>query len=110
MCIYNHFKKSKVPKCPVCGEMIEKNFTKSVRRDPYKQSLVDLIHPEYHEQDLQIIKRCRLLFPDFDIQTIKDELDSSSCKEYIFFFKYRGFLSQKEKETDLRKQAQTQFK
>lgn len=82
MCIYNHFKKSKVPKCPVCGEMIEKNFTKSVRRDPYKQSLVDLIHPEYHEQDLQIIKRCRLLFPDFDIQTIKDELDSSSWDFY----------------------------
>jgi hypothetical protein len=80
MCIYNHFKKNKVPKCPVCGDSIEKNFTKSVRRDPYKQSLVDLIHPEYHEQDLQIIKRCRLLFPDFDIQTIKDELDSSSCK------------------------------
>lgn len=79
MCIYSHFKRSKVPKCPKCDEVIEKNFSKSVQRDPYKQNLVDLIHPEFHKQDQEIIKRCRLLFPDFDIQTIKEELDSN-CK------------------------------
>ena len=78
-CIYQHFKKNKVAKCPRCGEGIEKNFSRSVKRDPYKQSLVDLLYPQFNEQDNQIIKRCRQLFPEIDIQAIKDELDSSQC-------------------------------
>jgi hypothetical protein len=81
-CIYQHFKKSKVAKCPRCGEGIEKNFSRSVKRDPYKQSLVDLLHPKFNEQDNQIIKRCRQLFPEVDIQAIKDELDSSQWDFY----------------------------
>jgi len=81
-CIYQHFKKSKVAKCPRCGEGIEKNFSRSVKRDPYKQSLVDLLYPQFNEQDNQIIKRCRQLFPEIDIQAIKDELDSSQWDFY----------------------------
>jgi hypothetical protein len=92
MCIYNHFKKSKDPRCPTCNELMDKNFSKGVKKDPYKQSLVDIIHPEFHERDTLIIKRCKVLFPDFDIQTIKDELEStSSCKPPFSIFNLPHF-------------------
>lgn len=102
-CIYQHFKKNKVAKCPRCGEGIEKNFSRSVKRDPYKQSLVDLLYPQFNEQDNQIIKRCRQLFPEIDIQAIKDELDSSQCKfciifEFDFYSFLQGTFTQKRRE------------
>jgi len=98
-CIYQNFKKSKVAKCPRCGDIIEK-ISQSVKRDPYKQSLVDLLYPQFNEQDNQIIKRCRQLFPEVDIQAVKDELDSSQCNIFSKNEKViinRGFISKKEK-------------
>jgi len=54
---------------------MDKNFTKSIRKDPYKQSIVDLLYPEFQTKDAIIIKRCKELFPDIEIEAIKDEYD-----------------------------------
>ena len=75
MCIYNYLKRNKANKCPSCGENIESNYTKSLKKDPYKQELVDIIYPQFHEQDNLIAKRCRAIFPEIDIQAIKDEYE-----------------------------------
>eukprot|EP01016_Furgasonia_blochmanni_P030732 TRINITY_DN31898_c0_g1_i2.p2 TRINITY_DN31898_c0_g1~~TRINITY_DN31898_c0_g1_i2.p2 ORF type:complete len:175 (-),score=30.04 TRINITY_DN31898_c0_g1_i2:200-724(-) len=82
MCIYEHVHKVKEPKCPTCEEKIEKNFNKSIKKDPFKQSLVDILYPEFQAKDSIIIKRVREVFPNLNLQTITNAYTYQTTMNY----------------------------
>ena len=51
---------------------IENNYSKSIKKDPYKQNLVDALYPEYAEKDRLIIQKLKILFPEFNLEDILD--------------------------------------
>jgi len=59
-------------KCPQCHAPLEPIYHRSVIRDVFKQSLVDLLEPTYAEREKLIIERIRKLFPEFNLAFLLD--------------------------------------
>ena len=59
--------------CPKCGVRIENNYSKSIKKDPYKQALVDLIFPEFSKNDDEVVKKITELFPFLNFNDIFEE-------------------------------------
>ena len=62
---------------------IENDYKKSVKKDPFKQSLIDILYPEFAKQDETILKRIRELFPDYSLQSLVDEYNFNACNELL---------------------------
>ena len=71
VCILAYIKtfKGKNPeiKCPQCHAPVDANYRRSVMKDVFKQSLVDLIEPQFQEEDGLMMKRVQTLFPEFNL-------------------------------------------
>lgn len=66
---YIHAFKGKRPeiKCPQCHVPVEPPFSRSIIKDIFKQSLVDVLDPSYSTQEKLIVKRIHQLFPNFNL-------------------------------------------
>lgn len=86
LCILNCIKayrgKNPDAKCPECHHSIDGNYRKSIIKDIFKQSLVDMLVPEFAERDQLIVKRVQQLFPEFDLEYIIDEFKYSECRTF----------------------------
>ena len=71
LCIFSYINafKGRNPdvKCPQCHAPVEPVFHRSVIRDVFKQSLVDLLDPSFAIREKVIIERIRRLFPEFNL-------------------------------------------
>ena len=83
ICIFSHLQtlRGGYYKCPLCGHSIENNYRKSIKKDPYKQSLVDTLYPNYAEKEKIIINKIKELFPDYDLQNIIEEYNFDNSKD-----------------------------
>lgn len=83
ICILTYIKgfKGKNPevKCPQCHALIDANYRRSIIKDVFKQSLVDMLDPSFVEQDNLIINRVKKLFPEIDLEFLLDEFTFSTC-------------------------------
>eukprot|EP01017_Pseudomicrothorax_dubius_P048150 TRINITY_DN8713_c0_g1_i3.p1 TRINITY_DN8713_c0_g1~~TRINITY_DN8713_c0_g1_i3.p1 ORF type:complete len:310 (+),score=60.16 TRINITY_DN8713_c0_g1_i3:117-1046(+) len=71
-CLTEFIQGNRNPKCPRCEHSIEKTFMQSIRKDSFKQSLVDILYPSYAAGDTLLVKRTRELLPELEIQRIVD--------------------------------------
>lgn len=85
ICIFSYLQnlKSSYYKCPSCAHTIENNYHKSIKKDPYKQNLVDTLYPHYATQERNIIKKIKELFPEHDLQNIIEEYQFDNSKTLI---------------------------
>jgi len=59
-------------KCPQCYSPLEPVYHRSIMRDVFKQSLVDLLEPTYALKEKMLIERIRKLFPEFNLTFLLD--------------------------------------
>jgi len=62
--------KKSAPKCPICQSTIDPNHRKSIFRDVYKQSIVDMLSPESAEREVMIVKKSMQLFPEYGLSSL----------------------------------------
>jgi hypothetical protein len=68
-------------KCPQCHAAVEPAYHRSVLRDAFKQSLVDLLDPAYAEREKTIIERIRRLFPELNLNFLIEDF-SLNCNSF----------------------------
>ena len=88
ICIFNCIRgyKGRNPdvKCPKCHEVIDQNYSHSIMKDIYKQSLVDLIEPKYSIEESVIVKRVEELFPEYNLEGYLDEFKYEICNYFYY--------------------------
>lgn len=81
LCLFDYiarFKgKKSAPKCPICQSNIDSNHKRSIFKDTYKQSIVDMLSPESVEKDVAIVKIAMQLFPEYGLSALLEEISSN---------------------------------
>lgn len=71
----------KLINCPTCGILLSKT---AVRKDPYMQNIVDILYPQFHNEERIILNRIKQLFGDHIdekyIQSLLEEKDHTLKK------------------------------
>ncbi|KAL4477505.1 hypothetical protein ABPG74_002655 [Tetrahymena malaccensis] len=85
ICIHDYISKNQNTKnkrkCPSCKGELEIHLSKSIRKDPYKQQMVDFLYPQFAKQEQLIVKRVKELFPLIDLEFLLDEFNYESLNQ-----------------------------
>ncbi|EAR96566.1 DNA-binding protein Mel-18, RING finger protein (macronuclear) [Tetrahymena thermophila SB210] len=85
ICIHDYISKNQNTKnkrkCPSCKGELEIHLSKSIRKDPYKQQMVDFLYPQFAKQEQLIVKRVKELFPLIDLEFLLDEFNYENLNQ-----------------------------